>query len=353
MAAYYDITKVLATGARYIMLLGQRANGKSYQVKETCLKHAYKTSRKFVYLRRWQADIKAKSVEAYFTDMPIKKITKGEFNTISCYAGSIYFANMVDGKVTRGPEIGRYLDLNEQQRYKSQAFPDYDYIIFEEFISTGLYLTDECIEFTSLISTIARNRAITVFLVGNTISRICPYFTEFSLDSSIMKMKPGDLQIYHYHQSDEEDPIDVAVEYCANSGFINKMFATDNQKNNVGSEWDTFKYPAMVDTGLGRDEYENIYSLLLEFNAHKFMMQLIVSNEGDQFVHVYPCTTDKLTERVISNKFNISPMYSIDFNVKCKPILKIKELIDTKKICFSDNLTGTEFYNVLGQMGIA
>ena len=34
---YYNIENLLATKAQYLMLLGQRANGKSYQVKKTVL----------------------------------------------------------------------------------------------------------------------------------------------------------------------------------------------------------------------------------------------------------------------------------------------------------------------------
>ena len=35
---YYDISNVLKTEAQYIILLGQRSNGKSYQAKLTVLK---------------------------------------------------------------------------------------------------------------------------------------------------------------------------------------------------------------------------------------------------------------------------------------------------------------------------
>ena len=66
---YYDITNILQTKAQYMMLLGQRANGKSYQAKKTVLEDSYKNDNKFVYLRRYKADIKTKAVESYFEDM--------------------------------------------------------------------------------------------------------------------------------------------------------------------------------------------------------------------------------------------------------------------------------------------
>ena len=38
---YYDISNLLKTKAQYMILLGQRANGKSYQAKKTVLEAAY------------------------------------------------------------------------------------------------------------------------------------------------------------------------------------------------------------------------------------------------------------------------------------------------------------------------
>ena len=67
---YYDITKVLSTGAQWIILLGQRANGKSYQAKKLVLENGFKNHRKFIYLSRWESDINETSVTSYFADMP-------------------------------------------------------------------------------------------------------------------------------------------------------------------------------------------------------------------------------------------------------------------------------------------
>ena len=43
---YYDISAILETDAQYMMLLGQRSNGKSYQAKQTILKNAYENGGK-------------------------------------------------------------------------------------------------------------------------------------------------------------------------------------------------------------------------------------------------------------------------------------------------------------------
>ena len=39
-------------------------------------------NRKFIYLRRWKEDIKAKAVTAYFGDIDVKKITDNKYDKI-------------------------------------------------------------------------------------------------------------------------------------------------------------------------------------------------------------------------------------------------------------------------------
>ena len=206
---YYDISSILATKAQYMMLLGQRSNGKSYQAKNTILKNAYDKGRKFVYLRRWKEDIKAKSVKAYFGDMPINKITKGEWEGIKVWNGEIYFYRTEEGEEVKSKSIGRFCALNEAERYKSWTFIDYDYIVYEEFITDKAYLVDEPRQLQQFVSTVARDNRMTVILIGNTLSRVCPYFNEWCLDG-VLKQKQGTIEIYHHHVKDSI--VDIAVE---------------------------------------------------------------------------------------------------------------------------------------------
>ena len=57
---YVSIKNLVARDdLQYIMLLGQRSNGKSYAVKQHCLTHFWQTGKRFVYVRRWQIDRKS------------------------------------------------------------------------------------------------------------------------------------------------------------------------------------------------------------------------------------------------------------------------------------------------------
>ena len=66
---YYRLTNILKTNAQYLILLGERSNGKAYAVKEFVLEDYFKNGHEFAYIRRWREEIKSASIEQYFEDM--------------------------------------------------------------------------------------------------------------------------------------------------------------------------------------------------------------------------------------------------------------------------------------------
>ena len=340
---YYDISAMLETHAQYMMLLGQRANGKSYQAKLTVLTNAYKTGRKFVYLRRWKEDIKQKSVLAYFGDIPIEKITKGTWQGIKVWNGDIFFYKVNDeGEEEKSESIGRYCALNESERYKSWTFIDYDYIIFEEFITDKVYLVDEPRQLQQFVSTVARDKEITVLLIGNTLSRVCPYFNEWCLDG-VLKQKQGTIEIYHFHVKDSV--VDIAVEYCANSNTENKMFFGQSAKQIITGEWDTVDVPKLPRK---QYEYEKIYEVLLTYQKFSFVIELLIEpKDGGKLLHIYPFTGNREITRLITNEFSDLPNITSKLDITKRPEQYIMDCIRLNKICYSDNLTGSDFRNVM------
>ena len=55
--------------ANYIILLGQRTNGKSFAVKEDLIKNALEKGEEFAYIRRYKEDCRQYMVEEYFSDI--------------------------------------------------------------------------------------------------------------------------------------------------------------------------------------------------------------------------------------------------------------------------------------------
>lgn len=343
---YYDISNLLKTKAQYLMLLGQRANGKSYQVKKTVLERAYQNGERFVYLRRYQADIKVKSVESYFLDMPIEKITEGNYTGVMAWQGELYFSVYDEDKqkVVKGPCIGMYCSLNEYERYKSRVFKDVTSIIYEEFITDNIYLTDEPRLLQQFVSTVARQEKIEVFLIGNTLSRVSPYFSEWCLDG-VLKQKIGTIEIYHYHMEDGST-VDIAVEYCANANYENKMFFGQTSKQIVSGEWDTVEVAKLPRP---QSDYEKVYELLVEYQKFTFVMQLLVEPiNGGMITFIYPRSekSHKKIIRKITQSFSDNPFESARLDPSRVAEAHILNCFRLGKVCYSDNLTGSDFKHV-------
>ena len=339
---YYDISNVLKTEAQYIILLGQRSNGKSYQAKLTVLKNAYKNKKNFVYLRRWQADIKTKAIKSYFADMPISKITNGEYSGIEAWNGDIYFTKEDEkGNIVKGQTIGKYCALNEYERYKSWAFVDYEYILFEEFITDATYLNDEPRQLQQFVSTVARHKKLTVLMIGNTLSRVCPYFNEWCLEG-VLKQKIGTIEIYHHHL--EDSVVDIAVEYCANSNAENKMFFGQSAKQIVSGEWDTVDVPKLPKP---IEYYDKVYEVLVEYQKFRFVIELLIEPvNGGIISYIYPYTKNRKILRKITQEFSDNPFISARLDTTKRPEFLIAECFRLGKVCFSDNLTGSDFKHV-------
>lgn len=345
---YYDITNMLKTNAQYMILLGQRANGKSYQAKTTVLKEAFNTGGKFVYLRRWDNHIKAHTVENYFNDINVKDITKGQFDGVQAWNGEIYFYNTDDtGKRIKAQAIGYYCALNIAERYKSNVFDDVAYMIFEEFITDAAYLVDEPRRLQQFVSTVFRLHAGHVIMVGNTLSRVVPYFNEWALEP-VLRQKPGTIEIYHFHV--DENVIDVAVEYCANTVKESKMFFGTASKQIVSGEWDVHDAPRLPRTQI---EYDVVYEIELKFTHFKFCLQLLVEpKEGGVILFVYPLTKQRKFTRIISDEFSDRPLITPRLDPTRKAEAAIIKCLKLNKVCYSDNLTASDFKSVLANMNI-
>jgi len=347
---YYDLSKLLECGCNWNILYGMRSNGKSYAVKEYTLKQAFNKNIKFVYLRRWSEDIKTKDVDTYFDDINIKKLTGGKYTGVMAYQGFFYFSYIDEDteKEARGSQIGRYCSLNQGERYKSQVFNDYEIIIFEEFLTNKIYLgsseNSECRQLMQFVSTVARDRDIKVFMIGNTISRVCPYFSEWGL-SGVMQQKPGTIDIYHLRG--ENGVVDIAVENCEVVETKSKMFFGNTAKQITSGEWEVNDCPKLLKPYAF---YNMLYEIDIQYGEFKYIMQLLADGEtGGTFVYIYPNTNMRKIRRVITNIFNVDPMITNGLNPRIKAECLISECFRSGKVCYSDNLTGTDFKQILSQ----
>lgn len=171
---FVNITKMLSYDKICNMLIGVRSNGKSFAVKTFVIDKALKKKElTFIYVRRNQENVK-KAIKRYLNDI-IEFYPKYDFKI---------FANVVYAKIKNTKswfEIGMFIALSQEEEYKSQTFPFVDYLVFEEFITKGRYLTDELLKFKELCSTIFRRRKMKIFMLSNRITIDNIYFDYFKI----------------------------------------------------------------------------------------------------------------------------------------------------------------------------
>ena len=153
---YWSRKPIMATGADIMMIYGQNCAGKSYQVKEECIEAALRGER-FFYLRRMVTEVNQTKAALYFDDMPIAKMTDGQWDGITAYQGMFFFYRINEkGEKEKSEYIGAYDSVYNWQKIKSVAWVNFHVIDFEEFISAGVYLDDEPTKLMRCITAIFR-----------------------------------------------------------------------------------------------------------------------------------------------------------------------------------------------------
>ena len=180
--------------ANIYLIVGEKSNGKSYQVKNKCMvDHFLKTGMRFTLSRRWDTDMTTTWISQYFSDVDVMGKTNNKYDAIMPYRQCIYFAKFDEkkGKLKPVEKIGYSIPVSMEQHYSSGSYLDVDVMVFEEFMERGVYPKNEPDKLMALYSTIDRKRGTTkLILVGNTISRVCPYLKAWDLDKVFRKMKP-------------------------------------------------------------------------------------------------------------------------------------------------------------------
>jgi len=76
-----------------------------------------------------------------------------------------------------------------------------------------------------LYSTVDRKRGTTeLWLVGNTISRVCPYINAWGLDDIFRTIKQGEIKTKTI--KNENNDVKIAIEYCKASGGLQMTIGT-------------------------------------------------------------------------------------------------------------------------------
>lgn len=356
---FYSLKNILKKKAQYNIIIGERSNGKTYGCLKYALERYVKYGDEIGYIRRWKEDVRGKRATQLFAslvaDGVISKLTNGEFSSVDSYAGKFYLCNYDKNlkKTVRAPQPFCYgFALTDMEHDKSISFPNIRTIIFDEFLTRKMYLPDEFVTFMNTLSTIIRHRDdVTIFMLGNTVNKYCPYFKEMGLDK-IENMEQGRIDVYKYGQTN----LKVAVEYCDNSQRQSKAsdvyFAFNNPKLQMitGGKWEIDLYPHLP------TKYrpsEVVFTYFIDFDDNLLQCE-VVDNGKDIFTFIHRKTTDIKNEDDLVYRLIQSPRPNIVMNI-CKPFNKATQMVwklfQIDKVFYQDNEVGEIVRNYLGQCG--
>lgn len=164
------------------MVTTNRSAGKTTGFLKESLELFKEKQRKTILMYRYTYELNAAAT--IYKDVLSMYPEYGKEMTGLAHARGMFYEIFLDGE-----SFGYAVSLNNPDSLKkySPLFVDVDMVIFDEFqTESGKYLTKEVQKFQSVLLTIARgggeqSRKIKVFLLGNMVSLMNPYFIQFGI----------------------------------------------------------------------------------------------------------------------------------------------------------------------------
>ena len=350
---FYSLKNILSKNAQYNVIFGERSNGKTYSVLKYAISKYAENHEQLAIVRRWQDDFTGKRgatmFDALVANDEISRATKGEWTGVYYYGSRWFMCRYEDDKrITDETPFAYGFSISSMEHDKSTSYPNITTICFDEFLTRTTYLPDEFVLFMNVVSTIIRHRTnVTIFMLGNTVNKYCPYFKEMGLNH-IKEMKPGDIDIYRYGDTE----LTVAVEYTISNKQGKESdfyFAFDNPKLSMitGGVWEIDIYPHCP---VKFTPKEILFIYYIEF-AGDLLQCEIVQHDTACFTFVHRKTTEI---KNIENSIIYSPDFSPLPNHKrkiTKPTnqleRRIAEHFIKDKVFYADNEVGEIVRNYL------
>ena len=358
---YWDIKNILSRQALYNLIIGERSNGKTYGTLEYGLQRYFSGQGKMAIIRRWEEDFRGKQANTMFDSLidngVVTKLSKGKWNGITYQSHRWYLCkrdieNPKNVVVDDSPFAYAFA-LSSEEHYKSSSYPDITLVVFDEFLTRNIYLPDEFIKFTSILSTIIRLRTnVIIFMLGNTVNQYSPYFVEMGL-TNIKKMERGKIDVYRYGDSG----LTVAVEFSdfpTKEKKSNIYFAFNNPKLEMirSGAWEMDIYPHLP---IKYKPKNIIYKYYIEFDGERLQCNIInIKDENNNdllFTFIHRKTTEIVEDGyslVYSDKSSPLPTHRKKIT---KPTTELEKKIASffvrDKVFYQDNQVGEIIRNYI------
>lgn len=352
---FYTLNKIKELKCQYNLIFGKRSNGKTYACLVEGVRKYASSGKQMAYLRRYREDFVGKRGQTLFSSLvangEIEKATDGKWTGVKYQSSQWFFCNEDErGRVIVDSVPFCYgFSLAQMEHDKSTSYPDITTVVFDEFISRVGYLNNEFVTFMNVLSTIIRHRNdVTIYMLGNTVNKYCPYFAEMGL-GHVEEMEAGKIDVYSYGESS----LRVAVERTMNHNIGGRKsdvyFAFDNPSLQMitGGAWELDLYPH-----LPRDyEKENIvFKYFIVFNDQILQCEVLEFDDCS-FTYIHRKTGDirKPTEDLVfSDRYSELPNQIRNLRRNTQPVCdKVYKFFRDDLVFYQDNDVGEIVRNYL------
>lgn len=355
---YYDPSEILALGATYNVIYGERGNGKTFSICRLIVDAYLDEQLPSAYIRRLDEMIKQGNLETLFDPHCeyIEQKTNGKWNYIQ-------YRNHSFTLQKRDPETNALIERDKQPFCRTYAIstnettkgPDrgrVKYVFFDEFITRQFYLTNEVVLFQNLLETIIRKRpGVTIFMVANTVNKFCIYFRHMGLNR-IKQQKQGTIDQYLLGKAQTK----IACEYCEDddasaSEVADQYYCFDNPQaemiKNGSWEFDIYR---TIPKGLDAN-HEPELVFYIEFDQQITRGALYIYQDSPIICFTRKTTPIKDRENAIIYSDEIadsSPLHQIELaRAPTRAQQVILELMKQHKTFFATNDDGENVQNWL------
>lgn len=329
---WFTPDQVFSYNALLNFVVGHRGCGKTYGCKKWAVKRFLKTGKKFIYLRRYKDELKGDEIETFFDALQNDEDLKGHNLWVK---GRRFYCD--------DAEIGQILFLSVQQSKKSVEYPDYDTIIFDEFIiEKGFqrYLPDEVTKLFNFMDTVFRNRDnCRCICLANAISWVNPYFIFFKfvpMDAGYQIAQEGTVLLNVYNNDNYNELKSKTRLAKMVKGTIYEEMAIQNKFRDVNNDF-IMKKPKEAKLVLNISWKDKIYGLWYDYKNYVY----IVSNKYNK---------DEKT--ICYSTKNLKPNMMLITDNKNHINKELKRAVTNNFIFYEDVYIRNDIFDLFSLMGI-
>lgn len=313
---HWDINLVNTKQRNLNFILGERGVGKTFTTLEWCVKRALKYDEEFVYMRRYESELK--DVDSLLSPLPLYSTDPLIQETSFKVKGNDFYA---DDRI-----IGHWIALSTSNHLKGTAFPKVKYLIYDEFLAeSGVTreLKKEMFKFYNVLETLFRMRDFKCFLLANTTSFMCCYKNSLRLQLPF----GGNEFWYHptksilvqltnntpYREAKRQTPVGKIIEGTDYAEYsINNKFYIDSNtfiKKRSGSHYEILNF-VYKNIKFGLFVSKKSREMIIDYSKNKDRTDYVIKDEemSDEGCMILAKSSHPVF-RYMRNYYNYSNLY--------------------------------------------